>query len=58
MLTAYIEVLFLYPSASLCLFIGSFNLFTFKVIIDKYDPIALYFVVTGSSLQTFSMFPV
>ena len=30
--------------------VGAFNLFTFKVIIDKYDPVAIYFVVLGSSL--------
>jgi len=24
---------------------GAFNPFTFKVIIDKYDPIAIYFIV-------------
>ena len=38
--------------------VGVFNPFTFKVIIDKYDPIAIYFVVLGSSLKTFSVFPV
>ena len=32
-------------SASLCLLVGAFNPFTFKVIIDKYDPVAIYFVV-------------
>ena len=37
-------------TASLCLLVGVFNLFTFKVIIDKYDPVAIYFVVLGSSL--------
>ena len=30
----------------------------FKVIIDKYDPVAIYFVVLGSSLYTLSVFPV
>ena len=30
-----------------CLLVGAFNPFTFKVIIDKYDPIAIYFVVLG-----------
>ena len=30
--------------------VGAFNPFTFKVIIDKYDPTAIYFVVLGSSL--------
>ena len=42
--------LFLYPFSSLCLLVGAFNPFTFKVIIDKYDPIAIYFVVLGLSL--------
>ena len=32
-------------SASLCLLVGTFNPFMFKVIIDKYDPIAIYFIV-------------
>ena len=45
-------------SASFCLLVGAINSFTFKVIIDKYDPIAIYFVVLGSSLYTFSVFPV
>ena len=36
----------------------SFNSFTFKVIIDKYDPVAVYFIVLDSSLYTISMFPV
>ena len=30
--------------------VGAFNLFTFKVIIGKYGPVAIYFVVLGSSL--------
>ena len=29
--------------ASLWLFVGTFNPFTFKVIIEKYDPIAIYY---------------
>ena len=45
-------------SASLCLLAGAFNPFTFKVIIDKYDPVAIYFVVWGSSLYTLFVFPV
>ena len=36
--------------------VGAFNPFTFKVIIDKYDPVAIYFIVLGSSLYTFSVF--
>ena len=35
--------------------VGAFNPLTFKVIIDKYGPIAIYFVVLGSSLYTFSV---
>ena len=44
--------------ANLCLLVGAFNPFTLKVIIDKYDLVAIYFVVLGSSLYTFSVFPV
>ena len=39
-------------SASLCLLVGAFNPFTFKVIIDQYDPVAIYCIVLGSSLYT------
>ena len=45
-------------SASLCLLVGAFNPFTFKAITDKYDPVAIYFIVLGSSLYTLSAFPV
>ena len=45
-------------STSLCLLVGAFNPFTFKVIIDKYDPVAIYFIVLGSSLYTLFVFPV
>ena len=38
--------------------IGAFYPFAFKVIIDKYDPVATYFMVWGSSFYTLSMFPV
>ena len=37
---------------------GTFNPFTFKVTIDKYDPVAIYFLVLGLSFYTFSVFPV
>ena len=37
--------------------VGEFNPFTFKVIIDKYDPVAIHFFVLGSSLYTLSVFP-
>ena len=45
-------------SASLCLLVGAFNPFTFKVITDKYDPVAIYFIVLGSNLYTIFVFPV
>ena len=32
--------------------------FTFKVIIVKYDPVAIYFIVLGSGLYTLFVFPV
>ena len=38
--------------------VGAFNPLTFKVIIDEYDPIAIYFILGGSSLYPFSVFPV
>ena len=38
--------------------VEAFNPFTFKVIIDKYNPVAIYFIVLGSSLYTLSVFPV
>ena len=37
---------FIFP-ASLCLSIGAFNPFTFKVIINMYDPITIFLVVLG-----------
>ena len=50
--------LVLYPSCQSLSFGWAFNPFTFKVIIDKYDPVAIYFVVLGSHLYTLSVFPV
>ena len=44
--------------ASLCLLVGAFNPFTFKVIIDKYDHVTIYFIVLGSGLCTLFVFPV
>jgi len=35
-------------AANLCLLVGAFNPFTFKVITNKYDPVAIYFIVLGS----------
>ena len=37
---------------------GTFNPFTFEVIIDKYDPTSIYFIVLGSGLYTLFVFPV
>ena len=34
-------------SASLCLLIGTFNPFTFKVVIDMYVPITIFLIVLG-----------
>ena len=34
------------------------NPFTFKVIIDKYDPVTIYFIVLGSGLYTSLLFNV
>ena len=31
---------------------GFISIFTFKVITDKYDPIAIYFIALGSNLYT------
>ena len=35
---------FIHP-ASLCLLVGAFNPFTFKVIIDMYDPITIFLII-------------
>ena len=45
---------FIHP-ASLCLFIGAFNPFTFKVIIDMYDPINISLIIFG--LFSVGLFP-
>ena len=37
-------------SARFCLLVGAFNPFTFKVITDKYDPVAIYFIVLDSTI--------
>ena len=34
-------------SANLCLLVGAFNPFTFKVIVDIYVPIAIFLIVWG-----------
>ena len=38
--------------------VGAFNSFTFKLIIDKYDLVAIYFVVLGLCLYNLSVFHV
>ena len=40
-----------------CLLVGAFNPFTFKVITDKYDPVTIYFIVLGLNLYTVFVFP-
>ena len=40
-------------SASLCLLVGEFNPFTFKVIIDIYVPIAIFLIVWGWFCRSF-----
>ena len=34
-------------TASLCLVVGAFNSFTFKVITDLFDPITIFIIVLG-----------
>ena len=38
----------MYPFSQSLSLVGAFNPLTFKVIIDKYDPVAIYFIVLGS----------
>ena len=38
------------------LLVGAFNPFTFKVIIDKYDPVTIYFIVLGLGLYALFVF--
>ena len=45
---------FLIHSASLCLLVGAFNPFTFKVIIDMYVPISIFLIVWGWFCRSFS----
>ena len=45
--TAYIWIFFFIHSVSLCLLVGAFNPFTFKVIIDIYVPIGIFLIVLG-----------
>ena len=48
------ESCFCIHSASLCLLVGAFNPFTFKVIIDIYVPIAFFLIVWGWFCRYFS----
>ena len=41
------ESCFCIYSASLCLFVGAFNPFAFKVTIDVYAPIVIFLIVWG-----------
>ena len=41
-------------SASLCLLVEAFNLFTFKVIIDIYVPFVIFLIVSGWFCRSFS----
>ena len=50
--------MFLYPFSQFCLLLGAFNPFSFKVIIDKYDPVAIYLIILASNLYTVFVFPV
>ena len=47
-------------SANLCLLVGAFNPFTFKVIIDIYNSVAISLIVLGYSCRSFSslVFPI
>ena len=42
---------FLIQLTSLCLWVGAFNPFTVKVIIDKYDPVAIYILCVGGVVR-------
>ena len=43
--SAYIHIFS--TAQPVCLLVGAFNLFTFKVIIDMYDPITIFLIVLG-----------
>ena len=43
---AYVVRVFICP-ASLCLLLGAFNSFTFKVIINMHDPVTIFLIVLG-----------
>ena len=46
----YRHLVFFIHSANLCLLLGAFSPFSFKVIIDMYNPITIYFIVLGFTL--------
>ena len=52
--TAYVWVVFYIHSASLCLLVGAFNPFTFKLIIDIYVSIAICLTVGVEFVDCFS----
>ena len=50
--------LVLYPFSQSMSFGWGIEPITLKLIIDKYDPVAFYFIVLGSNLYTVFVFPV
>ena len=40
-------------AVSICLLVGAFNTFAFKVIINMYDPITIFSIVSGFSVGLF-----
>ena len=42
-------------SPSLCLFIGAFSPFLFKVVVDKYDLLTIYYIFCGFVFISFSV---
>ena len=43
----YIDVHVFICPASLCLLVGAFNPFRFKVMIDMHDPVTIFLIVLG-----------
>ena len=48
--------MFSFPQPSLCLLVGAFSPFTFKVIINMYDPITIFLIVLGLFCLLFLLF--
>ena len=46
--------IFIHP-ASLCLLIGAFDPFTFKIMMDMYDPITIFLIVLGLFYEDLSL---